>query len=103
MSRRATPADRSLSARANAHKLWAHVPDRTAHTEPARRAFDERFQREVDPEGKLPPDERARRAEHLRKAYFLRLALASAKARREAAPGTPATRRSHRRELGGAA
>jgi hypothetical protein len=35
----------------------------------------------VDPEGLLDPRERARRAEHARKAYFLRLALASAHAR----------------------
>ncbi len=82
MSKRATPADRSLSGRANAHKLWAHVPDRTAHTEPARRQFEARFEREVDPDGVLPPEERARRAAHARKAYFARLALASAKARR---------------------
>jgi hypothetical protein len=42
----------------------------------------DRFEREVDPEGVLPAQERQRRAEHARKAYFLRLALASAKARR---------------------
>lgn len=41
-----------------------------------------KFEREVDPDGTLPPDERARRAEHKRKAYFGRLALKSAKARR---------------------
>jgi len=41
-----------------------------------------RFEREVDPDGTLPPEERARRAEHKRKAYFARLALKSAKARR---------------------
>jgi hypothetical protein len=42
----------------------------------------DRFEREVDPDGELPIEERQRRAEHARKAYFLRLALASAKARR---------------------
>jgi hypothetical protein len=41
-----------------------------------------KFEREVDPDGVLPPDERARRAEHKRRAYFQRLALKSAKARR---------------------
>jgi len=44
----------------------------------------DRFEREVDPDGVLPPEERRRRAEHARKAYFLRLALASSKARRKA-------------------
>ena len=40
-----------------------------------------RFEREVDPDGVLDPKERARRAEHAKKAYFLKLALASRKAR----------------------
>jgi hypothetical protein len=64
-----------------AHALHAQVEDPVAHTAPARRAFLDRFEREVDPEGKLPVAERRRRAEHARKAYFLRLALASARAR----------------------
>ena len=93
MPRRATPAEISLRAQINAHRLWARVPDRTAHTAPARRAFLDRFEREVDPDGVLPAEERARRAEHARKAYFLKLALASAKARREAANPAPAPRR----------
>ncbi len=98
-------ASRTLIARLGAHESWAHTPDRSARTAPAREAFNDRFEREVDPERVLPPEERARRAEHARKAYFTRLALASAKARREAAAGAPATRRSHRRQddLGGAA
>jgi hypothetical protein len=40
-----------------------------------------RFEREADPEGNLPASERTRRALLLRRAYFARLALASAKAR----------------------
>lgn len=43
-----------------------------------------KFELEVDPEGILLPAERALRAEHLRKAHFQRLALASARARRRA-------------------
>ena len=42
-----------------------------------------RFEREVDPDGTLSPDERARRAESKRRAYFQRLALKSARARRQ--------------------
>jgi hypothetical protein len=45
-------------------------------------AFLARFEREVDPEGVLPLEERARRAEYARKAHFADLALKSARARR---------------------
>lgn len=41
-----------------------------------------KFEKEVDPDGSLPPAERAKRAEHARKAYFKRLALKSAQTRR---------------------
>jgi hypothetical protein len=51
-------------------------------TASGRAAFLTRFEAEVDPDGKLAPEERRRRAEHARRAYFTRLALASAKARR---------------------
>jgi hypothetical protein len=40
-----------------------------------------RFEKEVDPDNQLPIAERVQRAEHLRKAYFLRLARKSADAR----------------------
>ena len=75
-------ADRSLIARLAAHESWARTTDPSARTEPARRALLDRFEREVDPDGLLPPDERTRRAAHARKAYFTRLALRSAQARR---------------------
>lgn len=42
----------------------------------------ERFEREVDPDGVLTPQERARRAENARAAYFRRLSLKSKQARR---------------------
>jgi hypothetical protein len=72
---------RVLQARMAAHALHARVTDPAAHTAPARKVFLSRFEREVDPEGALEPQERARRAEHAKKAYFTRLALASSKAR----------------------
>lgn len=77
-------ARRVLQARLAAHALHAQVADPAAHTAPARKAFLSRFEREVDPEGVLDPQERARRAEHAKKAYFLRLAMASSKARQRA-------------------
>jgi hypothetical protein len=63
-----------------AHTLHAQGGTNTG---PARAAFASRFEREVDPDGILIPAERARRAEHARKAYFTRLALKSAQARRK--------------------
>lgn len=72
---------RALAGSIGAHESWARTEDRSARTANGRRAFLERFEREVDPDGKLDPTERALRAEHLRKAHFQRLALASAKAR----------------------
>jgi hypothetical protein len=75
-------AKRVLQARMAAHTLHAKVSDPAKHTQPARTVFLSRFEREVDPDGVLEPQERARRAEHAKKAYFLRLAQASSTARR---------------------
>ncbi|NIJ13073.1 hypothetical protein FHU38_003417 [Saccharomonospora amisosensis] len=67
-----------LRARLGAHSLHAQGKTNTA---PARKAFNDRFENEVDPDRVLDPAERARRAEHARKAYFTSLALKSARAR----------------------
>jgi len=77
-----SPAERTMRARLAAHVQWSKTPDPTARTAAARRAFLDRFEVEVDPDGTLPPEERHRRAEHARRAHFTRLALASARARR---------------------
>lgn len=82
------PAARAMLARAAAHERWAQVEDRTAATAVARQAALDRFERQVDPDGKLTPEERARRASNARTAHFVRMAYASAKSRRRAA-GTP--------------
>jgi hypothetical protein len=76
-----TPAERTLRARMAAYVLHSRY-DSKQLTAPARRAFNQRFEKEVDPDGVLPPAERIRRAEAAKKAYFLRLALKSAQARR---------------------
>lgn len=81
-------SERKLSAQIAAHESWANTPDRSARTAPARAALMAKFEREADPAGTLLPAERARRAEHLRKAHFQRLALASAKSRRRAKEAT---------------
>jgi len=48
----------------------------------ARSGFDARFEREVDPLGALDPEDRRKRAEIAKRAYFKRLAYKSAQARR---------------------
>ena len=73
-----TPEQRSLRARAGAYALHAQGGTSTGA---ATAAFLSRFDREADPAGVLPPDERARRARFARKAYFAKLALASSRAR----------------------
>lgn len=80
-----TPAERRLRAQVAVNTSWANTTDPAARTEPARRAFDKRFEDQVDPEHKLLPAERRRRAASAKKAHFARLALASAKARRRKA------------------
>jgi hypothetical protein len=71
-----------LAGRLGAHTSWAITEDRTARTAPAREKFLDRFERQVDPDGVLDPQERGIRAEHARKAYFTRLSLKAAEARR---------------------
>jgi hypothetical protein len=71
-----SPTERTLRSRIAAHESWAHTPDRAARTAPARAALDQKFLAEADGD--------AVRAEHLRKAYYARLALKSATSRRKA-------------------
>jgi hypothetical protein len=79
-----TPQERSLRSKIAGETSWANTADPAARTAPGRAAFLDRFEREVDPDGVLDPVDRARRAGHARKAYFARLALLSAQARRRA-------------------
>lgn len=76
-----SPSELALHARAMAHAKWAACDDPSAATAPARAVFLSRFERQVDPDGVLSPTERARRAEHARKAYFSQLAAKSVRAR----------------------
>jgi hypothetical protein len=74
-----TPAERTLRARLAAHTQ--HAKGRT-NTGPAREKFLSRFESEVDPDRVLDPAERARRAEHAKRAYFTALSLKAARQRR---------------------
>lgn len=80
------PADRTLRARLAAHSQWAKEKDPTARTAKARKAAASKFEkaaRELHPDG--DDDLIARTAEHLRKAHFARMGMASAAARRKGA------------------
>ena len=81
----ADPADRFMAASIAAHTRWAHEPDRSRATPAAREAFNRRFEDEVDPDRTLPEKACARRAESAKNAYFMRLALKSAKSRQRKA------------------
>jgi hypothetical protein len=71
-----SPAQISLRARMGAYRQHAlHDPRQT--TSKARATFLQRFEREVDPTDSLDPEERARRADQARRAYFTGLALKS--------------------------
>jgi hypothetical protein len=73
---------KDINRRIAAEVSWSRTADRSARTRPARKAFLDRFEREVDPNGELPPDERRRRAEHAKRAYMLRLAKRAIAARK---------------------
>lgn len=78
-------SDRKQIAKIAANTMWAQCDDRSARTAPARAAMQAKFEDQVDPDRKLPADERARRAESARRAYYQRLALKSAQSRRKKA------------------
>jgi hypothetical protein len=82
---RIDPGERALRARIAAHAMHGRHDARQT-TAKARAAFLAAFERQADPEGRLPAAERQRRAQQLRRAYFARLALASAKARKARRP-----------------
>jgi hypothetical protein len=67
-------AIKNVNQRIGADISSSRTHDRSTRPRPARQKFLQRFEREVDPDGVLPPDERRRRAEHAKRAYMLRLA-----------------------------
>ena len=81
MPNRTSPSERALIGRIGAYTMLARHDAREI-TKAGRQAFWDRFEREVDPNELLDPAERGRRADMARKAYFTRLALKSAQARR---------------------
>lgn len=73
-----------MRARIASYTRWAHADDqdRFAAGYRMRQGLQAKFEREVDPEGLLLPQERAKRADYLYKAHMQRLALKAAQARR---------------------
>ena len=76
------PKAKSLPQQIAANSRWSRE-DPTLQGEIMRAGLERRFLDEVDPNRELSEAERIRRAECARKAFYQRLALASAKARRE--------------------
>ena len=77
----ATPEERRLAARIGGLSLHLYG-DSDAIAARARRGLDEKFRREVDPDGILPPRVLKRKLKIARKLHFASLAKKSAKARR---------------------
>lgn len=65
---------RSSAARIGAQSMWAKTDDWSSRTAPARQAFMAKFEREVDPEEKLPPEVRAKKADAAMRAYMGQMA-----------------------------
>ncbi len=81
-----TPSERSLRGRIGGLALAAQR-NPLEYTAAARKAFLAKFEKDVDPQGLLPEDERQRRADAARKAHFARLGLKSAQVRRKKKSG----------------
>jgi len=73
-----SPEQRSLYGRMGAATLHARG---LTNTGPAKRASDQRFLDQVDPEGILKPEERQKRASHAKTAWMLHLSHLSAQSR----------------------
>jgi hypothetical protein len=78
-----TSTERILRGSIAGNTSWANTKDRTKRTQPGRDANRAKYEKLVDPDGKLDPAERAKRAGNAFKADMARLAFLSAKARRK--------------------
>lgn len=77
-----TATQRKMRAQIAANTRWARCDNRSKATSKARAAFMDKFERQVDPAGVLVPEERAKRAENLRKAHYMKMSIRSAEARK---------------------
>lgn len=74
-----TPGERSLRAKAAAHAMHAKHDSRDT-TRKGTAAFLASFERKVDPDGLLSPEERAKRAQSALKAHMGSLSLRGSRA-----------------------
>ena len=81
-----TPEQRRLRAQIAANARWSRE-DPAPNAARGQAGLTAKFEREVDPDGSLPPAERARRVEAAKRAHFQRLAFASSRARSRNAAG----------------
>ena len=84
----ATPEERRRAARIGGLSLHLYA-DSDAIAARARRGLDEKFRREIDPDGILSPRVLKRKLKIRRRLHFERLAQKSAKARRARRRGGP--------------
>lgn len=79
---RLTPTQRMLRAQVAAYTRWGRTPqaDRKAQGKRGQAGLLAKFEAEADPDGTLPPDERARQVDRLYRAHMARVRLARSKA-----------------------
>jgi hypothetical protein len=83
-------SERATRARIAANERWAKVEDRTSETAKARNnspASVEYWMKKVDPGEQMPRDQRLRRAENAKRAYYEKRALAMRQAKARKAAG----------------
>ena len=73
----------ALHNRRGVYQSWANTVDRTARTQAARDARSKQFEQQVDPEGRMDPETRAKAAAAARRAHCLKMAEKSVRVRRE--------------------
>lgn len=73
-----------MRARLAAHERWARASeaDRAEQVRKMHRGMQDRWEREVDPDGTLPVAERIKRAESAKRAHMTRMAVAARAARK---------------------
>jgi len=79
-----TPEQRHLRARIAANVRWSKPMARADQADAARAAIYARLERQVDPQGRLPPDERDQLVRAAARALSARLAAAKARKRQRA-------------------
>lgn len=88
-------AEHALNGKLGAHTRWGRASraDRQRQANALAEGLQAKFEAEADPEGVLSPQERAEKADHLRRAHLLRASRAAAAARSRKSKQTKRRRR----------